>query len=383
MSRATSFFSIIAVLLGRPSIATVIAQQSLAEDQAYLRAVAQGYLSNREAFDSLTCRYRVRVGQASSLESALSNPPQNATTAEGVWIVSGRKVRHELVCDPQVIRTFLEKSKGTEILSLPLPSKKFLSNGAFQLQLDPAFRIANIFAPEQPPQGLELTPFDMGVMGPGEALNPGQLIEWSFSGRGYCKLEGSRQFGDVDVISLAFGERRGEVFVRYFLDPHRGFLPIQIWQYSDSSGEPASKVFVTSIRECSNQRWFPERSVVVHNPASTMTSLSVREIIVEALEVDHEPDDGQFVIDVPENTIVNDQSTRDAQVRLQDARQLGLRDLERLLATCRRAALAITEADSVKKTGAWGAKELILGISVAAILFLAVAIYIRKRRPAF
>src|SRR5947209_1120567 len=92
-----------------------------------LKAVAEGYLSNREAFVALDCRFRIRAGEARTLDDARRGALIESVTADGLWIVNGSKVRFEIRCDPDAVSKALKEAftqlkgrkEGTITLTLP------------------------------------------------------------------------------------------------------------------------------------------------------------------------------------------------------------------------------------------------------------------------
>jgi hypothetical protein len=277
-----------------------------AEEQL-LRAIADGYRANREKFDSFLCRFTIRQGVAPTLQDAIRGSSLTVRfVANGLWIVDDRKVRFEIepVTKTDLVRERAKQSakvNGQGTVVVPMLAEKVIDNGLYQLRISPDTKLGNIFSPDFAGGGLELTPFDMGMMGRDEALSPSALIDSALRERGFILLE-ERRSGGADFV-LRFGDAPQKVGIQYDLDADRGFLATECWSVQQDSGEVLAKLFVTDYLN-TNGAWFPKRGVVVHNPETG--PFHFREFVVTLLDTSRNLTDNDFVIEIPQGTTIND-----------------------------------------------------------------------------
>jgi len=349
------------------------------EEETILRVVGEGYRENRELFNTLTCRFRVRLGIAASLEEALQGTFETNVDAEGLWIVDGRKVRFEIIRLTELTRQETggredapeEKKGGFQMDKVPggMLSKKILDDGQYQLTYGPDSGIATIRSPKAPPKGLVLTPFDMGVMGRDESLNPPALIDRALRDHGFCRVteEDGQQAG---CYSVTYGDSPGAVGLRFVLDPSKGSLPREIWSVDQRTGKVGSKVFVTDYLQCSNGGWAPKRSVYVRG--LDQPPCRVREIELIELDVDRKAGEEDFVLQMDAGTTINDPAVVGSQAKLVAApEEFALADLPGLPDRIYRSAFHPKSAAPESRSSfylLWAANSLVLVIVVFLVL---------------
>jgi hypothetical protein len=348
------------------------------------KAIAEAYLSNRESFTFFTCRFRLRSGQARTVDKALAGSLFDTTSATGVWIVHGPNVRFEIVCDPISVQAAFRKSAAASVVGVPLPMKKFLDNGSIQLLYSPIGNAAVLHRPADRRATVELSPFDMGVMGRDEEFSPARVIQDSLRKGAFCEIESEKPTAGGRVI-VSVGPSRNRIDEKYFFDPKTGFILREAWMSRPDGTGLLHKVFITDVRECSPNRWFPTRSVYVSKP-DAQGPHKVREITVVALDSDHPPKDADFLIELPGGTHLNDGVQPASQLTLATQERVRLKDLENLAARCEARSQSVSaEAADLERRRLTGSQAflwiilvnvLILGAGGAVIA----AIRHRKKR---
>ena len=146
----------------------------------------------------------------------------------------------------------------------------------------------------------------MGIMGPEEVLNPGRQI------KGYLKQEpdrvkylGTKKVDGVEcmVVQLRPIVEPHERLVEYYFDPRRGFLPILIKETDTSNGKVSRLAKILDVKHCSNDRWFPMKSVLMDDPEQNPFRVDRYEVL--ELDADDRPADDLFFLDLAKGTEVN------------------------------------------------------------------------------
>jgi hypothetical protein len=300
-----------------------------------LDVISDGYLHNRESFKFLTCKYKVTVGKVSSVESARRGEIVDKKTADFLWIVDGHKTLLEKGFDPDLLeieRNDQAKSKVGNATFLP---EKFVSNGPMHLRYAPFINVASVNGPVNPSEGVELTPFDMGIMGPDEKFSPGRVLSMDWKPKKFfLSYDGSeKKERDSDIRIVTLRRSPEEVVYKYCLDARRGFLPVEHWQMNEE-GRMMFRLFITSIENSAEVGWFPMRSILIWDPESGDKQLTVREIIVTKLDVTNRPKESDFAIVLPKKTFVNDGVLAKTQFSLTEDTTIRLVDLPTLYGRC-------------------------------------------------
>ncbi len=322
-----------------------------ADERDALGVMAQGYLSNREAFQWIRCRFRMIRGRAASVEEALKGNISNPIEYRGLWLVDGPNVRYELVCDPAVLEPALKKLKtgdreeGPQVkepekrgrrrvtASLPCSSEYCLKNESYSLGYSPLIAGGNLHPKDSPNRGgIRVTPFSMDVMGPDEMSGPANVLQDCVRGKFFGRFDGREEVRGVEVLVASAGKTEATLRLKYYLDPNRGFLPIYLWDTNPTTGRKLCEAYITDIKECSHGRWFPERSVVVFGVGAT-PPFKTQEIKVLELDVDNRPSKRDFYLDLPAGTQISI-PTRSQWVTFAQDERVGLDDLQRLHQRC-------------------------------------------------
>lgn len=310
-----------------------------------LAAVAEGYLENREAFDSFFCKFRVTVGYAASMRDAIERGAlEDAASAEGTWVVDSGSTRYELDLDDEVYARRFKRMEetGANSMSVPFPDMKFVAKGPLQLSYSASIGVATVGA-RDPKRGPMITPIDMGIMGFDEQWNPAERIRHALREGATCKLltpaEG-RHAGMI-VVEVAKASRRanakpkGTMILTF--DPRRGYFPVEISLCAEGR-PPHTSIFVTKLRECRNNRWFPERSVEIDRSGDG-PRCAVREIVVTRLELDRPISIDELAVGIPSGVAINDGKTNGSQFVAGNDFQVNPSRLEAILALTKKATI--------------------------------------------
>jgi hypothetical protein len=379
---ATALLLVLNVLSPRVS-----AGQNLPEEspESQLRAAAQGYLSNRESFDRFVCRYRIRVGLSRTVADALNGTLSKVTaTADATWAVDGSKVLFDIRCEDGVIRKAFRENASPQGVSIPLPSNALLDDGSYQLYFSPVGQTAVIQDLQLRRSLIEMTPFDRGIMGQDESQSPPRLIETYLRDKLFCRVDLAEEEELKGCLCLRFGQSENRLHEVHYLDPYRGFLPVQSSIYRPNSTELLCKIFLTAARKCSGDRWFPERSIYVQNPGQPNGPYFTREIQVLHLDADVLPAESFFSLLLPKGTILNDGTRLGSQIILDKEERFSLRNLPALFQRTQ------THADEEEKELAGQNRRhgetgvlwirLFLAVNVLVVAWLLARVYLRWRR---
>jgi len=302
---------------------------------AALKELAEGYLKNRESFPFFSCTFMVADGRAKSVkEGMLHGPTSDIARAEGVWIVSGEKVRYE----SRIIGN-VEIKKTGDGFTARFPPIWYLAKGPLSVKIDQVLGGGGISSERAPSSGITMTPWDMGGLWADRSSNPGDLIATfldkyenvRFTYHGAIPHEGEI-FESFDVD---FGNGSREVHV---LDPKRGYLPVEV-TYFNKQGRVDTKAFITDIQRCSGDRWFPTRCVwiTILGP-DDLGNCTVRDLRVTSLDAEHPPPESAFVTEIPFSFWLHDCIHPLSTIRVPAGTKLHVDELESLLETAQRKA---------------------------------------------
>ncbi len=321
--------------------------QTPAEKEALGKAAIAACVANIESFTFYECRYRNTKAQARSVEAAIRGDYLNAGFSDNRLVVDGDRDLYEDLAsppDPKQAKPMPGK-KGVFMVATPGPSNRYLSDGKKEMSYSPGLRSINLFSIESNKRSIDITP--LGMLFGGHRITQGPKIwlnqpeQFAFSVDGFQEVDGrpviTVRFKDKEIFRPG-SEPAIEFTYTYSFDPARGHLPIRLqflW-----NGKPKSQTFVTHIRECSKQRWFPERYVIVDTPDKEGALYDVREIKLLELDADHRPDKSEFSVNVPAGTQVLEFDKRDGRhfFNLKQDEKITIDDIPKLFDMCEQVA---------------------------------------------
>ncbi len=317
-----------------------------------LKVIAEGALSNRETFLFLTSRFRLLHGTTDTEEQAIaSGPAAIVVDAEGIWVVRQNQVRYELLVDESYIQRArraallaqrkdpLRSRQNGPILiqtNIKFASEKLLWADGRGIAFSPTIQGGGFSPPDKVNPQITITPFDMiGSMGKDEKMHPSRLIRDSFTNSEVvCRVDGIEEVDGrkLVVVSHAYVNSKDQPHRRFWLDPARGFLPVQMTSTYDDPEQRFVKTVVTEVRECTGGRWFPMRTVKMcfPTPAQIEQKIEVFELRVTELDVDKPPTDEMLAIDLPKGSHLHNGIEANSQITFQADQRVSVTDFDEL-----------------------------------------------------
>jgi hypothetical protein len=341
-------------------------------DPAPIGVATEGYLQNRQSFAFLTCRFRIINATAKTVEDAFQgNYLERQAEVAGYWVEHGSKKRFQLGCDPALIDQ--AKKRGDE--RPPCPTRDYVTDGKYRIDLRINLKSANIRPPGlQHDSSCELNPLDMSLCDPAETLQAAMKGHASF-----VRFDGTQKVGEAEamVFFRSVPDYYNETF---FMDPKRGFLPIQ--EISASHKAPDGQLRETmimrmlDIRRCSRDRWFPIRSIKVNKSVNPQGPHHVSEFQVLDLDVDNPPPDSAFDMVIPAGYQVFNIAKKDWLIVLPKDERVRIDELASV--DDRFAAIANAEWEKQKSPQtrpiaqpSWWLIPLVIAIVIGVLLFAA------------
>jgi hypothetical protein len=163
----------------------------------------------------------------------------------------------------------------------------------------------------------------------------------------------------------------------FFVDEHRGFIPIEARFYGRGNRVPQTSAFVTDIQQCSGDRWFPMRCVAVWTEGEPSAGNHfVREVVVTKLDIDNPPGREQFSLNLPAGMAINDPDRAPSQYLLKEAQKATLADLPALYERT----LLNKPYVAVPEPAIRGFRGWLIGLNVILIAMLLAAYFVMQRR---
>lgn len=381
------------------------------EETDRLDVIAGSTLSNRKAFAFVNCRFVLTHGKSDREEPSVARGPLRVKlVGNGIWIVRQDQVRYELRIDPTIERQQVEKGIAAQLaldtaekkdedknriiefdIDMKFMSRKVLWNGTQGMRYSPMLSGGGLLPPDQAGPEINMTPFDLvGMMGRDESRHPGSLIEQSKNRSGIsCRFDGTEQVRGRDLLAVTYDDSSGTHNVRskFWFDPERGFLPVQMTKQSDNPNSIRTKVVVTDVRECSGGRWFPMRSIKIlsRGPRQPDKELDIFELVVRQLDVDTPPTDKMLAIDIPKGARLHNRVDPLSQGALRKRQRVSVADFggmkedmsqkaeKRRIEHEREKALALEESEPSRN---W----LAIGISTALLVVVVITTMRLTRR---
>ena len=351
------------------------------ERTALARAVVAAYTANTRAFPYYTCRFRFTKAQSRSIADAIAGNFVNATFYDSRLIVDSEKVLYEGLAPPEMPDAKLARpiagKPGLKMVEVFAVSDRYLTDGKLEMNYTPQMRVMGLWDNNKGKHGVAHAPLHRLR---GLEVHSAQPERYDLATVELEELEKrpvvSIRFNDRELVQFAEPVRLARSFS---LDASRGHLPIRVTTYWND--KPQSHLYVTHIRECSNQRWFPERIIDVDAPGKDREPFSVVEILVLDLDADRKPAASEFSFKIPAGTVVNESTSDDATryFVLKQEEKVDLKDLRILFSMLdtAQANRLMDTAIEVHRPSSW---VRWLGLAVGLVLALGGAAYLMRRR---
>jgi hypothetical protein len=356
------FGVLLCTLVSTPFATTTAGAVHQSSDRDYVRAAADAYLTNREAFTDFSCDYELTAGFADDPASAREGRLHDAMTGQGRWRVAGDKARIELICDRAIWdRAYKEaqsKNPGKFMVAVPLVSQVYLSDGQRQLVYNSFGGFGNLFPPEDQSRGLAITPWEMTIFGAKESKSPARRIQDALGRDLYCDVQRVPN-GQATLARISLGDSARRLSCRMDLDPERGFLPVEFIQFSNDGKTIGAQLLVTDIRQAANGHWFPYHAVMISRPAS-QPPIPVTICKVTKLALG-DPPEKEFDTQLNRGSQISNNVDPASGFWIKENERVGPSNLQALLDRSYRAAEVqhAKDAKSAKKRAASGARAVV------------------------
>ncbi len=350
-----------------------------------LKEIAEGYFHNRESFPFFSCRLVLRQGNAKTWAEGIERgPTQGDEELAGEWVVDGQHVLyHRRPSGEYQIRGF----QGG--LMVGIPPRIFVRDGSLVLSMDGILGGGAILPAGEGSPDIDMTSWNaLGMITEDESWTLGPLIRRALDKSARIVLKGEAMVRGVRTLrfDVEFEAAPRNVCDVFFVDPQRGYLPIESWwgEVASRPGEPCRverKVFITDIRRCSQDRWFPARCVGAWVGAQG-EPYTVREFRVVALDADRRPDAEALTVVLPARMQLHGGARLPADITLDAGTRVSPGNLRELYAALRRRAEG--EGREVPPGGAGWVRIVLFGATLAggAILLIIAARRVRRARAA-
>lgn len=368
----------------------VLAGEGTAElGAAEIQAIAEGWQANRDAFQTLRCRFAHYTGTARSLGDAKSGRSKLTKLETYTWLVSGDKVFYASQCAQEVTDEQLKAKRaaalgnakpGTSVMvTVPCLPHAHLENGPYGANYGSTLKSFNVFNPAYPDvAGAMITPFSAGIGGNRDGLMPGRLFGDALRGRHRARFLGEQIVEDQTVWKAELTVTTEPVRWYCELWPERGFLA-RVWdqfRVKPSGPEHTFHMAILDAKRCSNGAWFPMRTILVSR-CDQKGSVPVEEYVVEELATHLPPRDEEFALTLAKDTQVSILGTSDY-FYVGEPRTIRAEELPAIAAEAKKITVAraarFAAARKLPAAGSsrWGARFAALGglILIASLLFV-------------
>lgn len=350
-----------------------------------LKEIAEGYFHNRESFPFFSCKFILRQGKAKTWEEVIE---RGVTEVEeeltGQWVVDGPQVLyHRWPSGKYEIRGH----QGG--LMVGIPPLFYVRDGSLVLSMDGILGGGALLPAGDHSPEIDMSCWnDVGLITEDESFTVGPVIRRALEQSAPIVLKGEAMVRGVRTlrIEVEFEASPTNSWSALFVDPQRGYLPIERWE-GDVAGKPGQpptvdrKILIPEIRRCSQDRWFPARCVGVWLGARG-EPWTVREFRVTDLDVDHRPNPQAFTKVLPGKMQLHGGSRLPGIITLDAGTRVSPGNLRELYAALKRQAAG--EGGEVAPREVGWLRGVLLGATVVlgAILVAVAARGVRRAKGA-
>jgi hypothetical protein len=355
------------------------------DPEIQVKAAVEGYLQNRNSFPFMRFKYTLTHAQTKSLKDALEGTNYlQPTVSRNLLLLDGPRFLHAEDIDEAVVKEALKKAKptgkGAVSVSIPSMSGGYLTDGPNLFVYSPFLNCANATPPpDTAAGGLKVTPLAFGNAPPDKLYGPDYRLEMCRTGKYVMWPEGLKEIDGRAAVCVKFGNQKKEPTKYYAFDLERGFLPLQIITYEVAKGSrDYCGEYITHVRQCSNNRWFPERSVFVFYPENKGDLFRVRETKAVEIDVDKRPARADFTLKVKAGTNVV-HTTHRGSFRLKQDEDINVSDLPGILAKCDLALKRLPMDTAIHPPDPYAWLRW-CGYAATAVLLVTLVVYVVRRR---
>jgi len=275
------------------------------EPRVAVKFLAESYSEHRESFPKLKVRFQWAEVKAGSRDQALDGEFIHMDEPiDCLLITAPRRRRYEYICGKVTqaeVREQMAQSQA-ELLSVKCLSYFLLEADGYALRYSPVGKMANLFVPGgAESSGVQISPFDLGTMGPDGVSHPARYLNEALNGRFQFDYIGQRYPDQSDLTVATIGDRLRDEFS---FDPDRAFLLSRYSCFDHQNSLRLSEMRVLDAVECSANRWFPMRAVKIRFPDD---SERMRIFYLKVLEFDPDYDasPADWELELSDNTNIS------------------------------------------------------------------------------
>lgn len=299
----------------------------------------EAWRRNRALFADCRVKYRILKGEAASVEEGFKSTWRPLLEISGDYRAHGEKKRLELAAPTDQLRALEQRpsmvrkdADGRVVFTIFFEPHTLIDDGVRCLSRKIALPgLVRAERGEHYKKRCLYGPFDMGVLGANEALNPSALLQQACaSGHDItARADGTR-------CEFIIGSRKEGWASSWILDLAKGGLAVEHFAKAPS-GHIQIHFKAMEAAKASNDAFFVSRARLVTCP-SKGALCSVKEFIVDKMEI-AEPKEEEFSVTLPANSLISHDEKLFPYLKLKSERVVNLGNLNQL----------IDEAENAKK----------------------------------
>jgi hypothetical protein len=358
-------------------------------DNDVFRVFSEGYKKNRESFTNVNCKFQLtRNANVENIQQAIRGELQHGSDTviqDGVLLIKEGNVRFELKCRMNVKKIAEDKLKNISDMTktnhfndiqraIPMPCLDVFvmsSIDSYRLTYSNINETANIFPRgiQEGSYGVELSPFDMGIMARNEYLSPYKYLQDCISGRYLGRYEGTQEINgqQLEVVTFSTKDSNNHPRMKFGFDPKKGFLAMYIIAYDDKTHAPLYEAFILDAKYCSGNRFFPVKSVVV---IYLDGKKYVNSFVVTELDIDTPLDPNLLCFEIPKGDQINVPSLDNQWMDVEESISVTPQEIEKLHQNCIAYAKAYLERYQMPPFSNFAEPNLKRGMWIKTILIV-------------
>lgn len=339
--RTVAACTLLVFLMATGDVRTVYGADDKDGKRKLLTFIKESYEANLDAFHFCTCKFVHIKGVADSMESALKGQVKNPIIRDGIWTYNGQKIIYELKCRKPWNPKVTPPKLGT--MGLECGGEAGFSNGSIVLSYTPEGSLANIWSPDNcnPKLNVDFTPFTVGIMGSNGESNPASWVEKALRGELEWDVPQFSADRKGSRVALVFGRIGAPKTYHIEINMEKGCLPEVMSDCYYQTTKRMYEMHTTDILQCSKDRWFPKRTVIVWDPDDKKPPIRVDILEVTKLDVDTPPPDSELVLHLPPGVQVFEPRGKDSGYVTKTSETILANDLDSVLQKCRSRAARI------------------------------------------
>lgn len=289
--------------------------------------VADGYKSNLDSIREFVCKFTMTDCTGVTMAGVFSDKQTvvGSRVLYGTWIRKSEAERYWISNSKEFAGGSSNASVDKNIIS-----ENFLSDGRRVLRSDLGLAVAALQSQGEGDTKVIGTPVNHGGLIYG--IDPWSIAQRCRQGEYTVRFDGKVDIFGVSTLAFSVGPPKEKVWLRFFVDPQKGFFPIRVdyWDNGNVGSEPNMIGYTTDFRRGSKGGWFPFRSVLVKPQGKSSNAVRYREYKVAFWDADTKVEDADLAITIPQGYQVQRQNDNWALLGTQHDRKVGVADLDGL-----------------------------------------------------